>query len=259
MTEFYAQPYADAEGFHFQDMEKFEKGMAALEKRGVEEVEIQFIEGDSAEAQLFEALQLNQASIERWFEDIEALDEHEMAALYYIVAFYGEKNLDKALALVEDEVRAFEGSVEDYARDLAESTGEGINTFTNPEFYFDYEAFGRDLGYNGEDGSREVQEELDEAQRELEEAATGEADADEIEELEDRVEDLEKQMKELDARTNEEIGEEYVDGIGGVKELGMETAEMYFDWEKLARDMELGGDVTQFDFAGSSWVVDYHG
>ena len=49
MTEFYAQPYSiEHTGFTFNSFETFEAGMEKLNKRGCEEVEIQFIDGDIA-------------------------------------------------------------------------------------------------------------------------------------------------------------------------------------------------------------------
>ena len=45
----------------------------------VEEFEIQFIDGDNA--QLFEACGINQANLNRWFDDIEFLQDHEKVNL----------------------------------------------------------------------------------------------------------------------------------------------------------------------------------
>ena len=47
MTEFYAQLYSiEHTGFTFNSFETFEAGMEKLNKRGCDEVEIQFIDGD---------------------------------------------------------------------------------------------------------------------------------------------------------------------------------------------------------------------
>ena len=47
MIQFYAQPYSlDHTGFYFDSIEQFDNGMKQLNKRGCEEVEIQFIDGD---------------------------------------------------------------------------------------------------------------------------------------------------------------------------------------------------------------------
>lgn len=51
----------------------------------VEEFEIQFIEGERADAELFEALSINQGTLRTWVDDFDTLDERETAALFYLV------------------------------------------------------------------------------------------------------------------------------------------------------------------------------
>ena len=64
MTEFYVQPYSlDHTGFYFDSIETFENGMKALNKRGCEEVEIQFIDGDEHLADLAKAATIHQGDV----------------------------------------------------------------------------------------------------------------------------------------------------------------------------------------------------
>lgn len=50
--------------------------------------------------------------------------------------------------------------------------------------------------------------------------------------------------------------ESYIDDMGGPAKLGKETLEMYFDYDAFARDMELNGDVVEFEFGGTTYTAD---
>ena len=76
------------------------------------------------------------------------------------------------------------------------------------EMYFDYEHFGRELEWD----LPSLLEDYDYA------------DAKEIEDL-----------------GYEELAEWYIDGIGDVKELGIETIKAYFDYQKLERTLDMEG------------------
>lgn len=219
MSKFYAQPYStSAQGFYFSSPEGFAQKSARNIDPGsgalVEEYSIEFIDGPKIDAHLFEALSKKHfISPEAWYEDFEPLGDDEKAALAYLVDDLGY-DLDDAFNKADD-VRMFEGSPEDYAHELLDDIGvENINT---PEAYFDYEAFGRDIGYD-----LDPDDEGDEYYLSL---------------------------------SDKERGEEYVDSMGGVGELGKQTLANYFDYEAFARDMVLGGDVNEFDFAGTHYVV----
>ena len=216
----YANPYdITAGGFYFTSAEEFEKKFRA--RLPVEEYEIDFIDGSSEDAALFEAVGVYQGpSIERYFDDVVTLDDWEKPALYYVMSVYGVQDLDEALVLVRDEVRTMEGTVKDYVENLIDDLG-GVGHLAGDsvEMYFDYEMFGRDLGFDLDPDNPDDEYYLN---------------------LSDR-----------------ERGEEYVDSIGGVKELGKEIGERYFDVDSFARDVELNGDATEFTFAGSTYVTDY--
>lgn len=145
MAEFYAQPYQDATGFYFSTFDDFEKGMELLEERGIEEVEIQLIEGSTVESRLFDAAEITRGNIETWFDEVENLDEEQQVGLLWLVSYAGYK-LDDALLKVED-VRLFEGSAEEYAEELLD---EGVISEEQLKQYFDAEKFARDLDFGGD-------------------------------------------------------------------------------------------------------------
>lgn len=145
MTEFYAQPYSlDHTGFYFDSLEKFESGMRALNKRGCEEVEIQFIDGDDHLAKLANAANINQCTIYLWFEQLDDLDETAATQLCYLLDL--GYNIDEVLDRYED-VCLYEGKASDYAYDIINETTEIPESL---RYYIDYDAIARDMQINGE-------------------------------------------------------------------------------------------------------------
>lgn len=145
MTTFYAQPYSlDHTGFYFGSLEEFETGMENLNKRGCEEVELQFIDGESHHAQLAEAAGVNQANIALWFETLDDLDEDDATRLTFLLerGFKLEDALDRF-----DEVCLYKGRAAHYAQELIEETTQIPE---NLRYYIDYEAIARDMRLNGE-------------------------------------------------------------------------------------------------------------
>jgi len=145
MTEFYAQPYSiEHTGFYFDSIEKFEAGMEALNKRGCEEVEIQFIDGEDHLCQLAKALSIGQGDIPLWFDELEDLTSEDATRISFL--------LDCGLS-IDDALTRYEwvclhyGTAEDYAYDLINDTTEVPE---NLRYYIDYEAIARDMKINGE-------------------------------------------------------------------------------------------------------------
>lgn len=79
-TTYYAQPYdLDASGFYFRNFEEYHSKLKACRNRFgqvVEEFELQFIDGETLDCALFEALTISQATIgsfitkaHEWSED----------------------------------------------------------------------------------------------------------------------------------------------------------------------------------------------
>ena len=145
MTEFYAQPYSlDHTGFYFDSIEKYQSGMRALNKRGCEEVEIQFIDGDDHLARLANAANINQCNICLWFAELDDLDETSVIQLCFLLEL--GYNVDEVLDRYED-VCLFEGKASDYAYDLINETTEIPESLRS---YIDYDAIARDMQINGE-------------------------------------------------------------------------------------------------------------
>ena len=146
MTEFYAQPYSiEHEGFYFDSLDKFEAGMEKLNDKGCEEVEIQFIDGEDYLVSLADAVNIDQGSVDIWFEALEDLDAPEAGKIIFLINNLGYC-LSDALDRHED-VCLFNGSARDYAYDLVNDTTE------IPEhlrYYIDYDAIARDMKINGD-------------------------------------------------------------------------------------------------------------
>jgi len=145
MTEFYAQPYSiEHTGFYFDSPEKFEAGMEKLNKKGCEEVEIQFIDGEDHLVRLADAAHIHQGNVDTWYEDLDDLDETEATQIFFLLDL--GYSLSDALDRYED-VYLFNGKASDYAYDLIDETTEVPE---NLRYYIDYEAIARDMKINGE-------------------------------------------------------------------------------------------------------------
>lgn len=226
VTKLYAQPYADAHGFYCSSSEEFDAGMAKLARRHVEEVEIQFIDGPDSLAQLFGALDIGQADVHKWFDEIEHYDLETQAKLYGLVQYHGGKSYLESADL--DDIRMFEGRPEDWAYSLIEDTGfprERVGgTSWSPKLapmwsYFDFDQYWRGL-----------ETELDEQT---------------IEEV-DHLHDAQEKV-------------EYLWNEGLISEPSSDEELLpYFDAELFARDAELEGSIDSFQFGGDHWVMEGH-
>jgi len=224
----HAQPYdISANGWYFKSasdwVKKFQSHLP------VEEYEIQFIDGPDAARALFDAMGVNQVSVEEYFErlsEIKSMREDELAALHYALHGLG-LDFGEALRLVEDEIRVTEGHAKEYVEEMIDDQG-GVGALGREtiERYFDYEAFGRDLGFD--------------------------LDSDDPD----------------DARwiemSDEERGEAYIEekGIDHLFDKPRDkreapVGERYFDVDAYARGAELNGEVVEFRYAGKTWTTSY--
>ena len=156
MITLHAQPYdINANGFYFDDFDQWEDRLKMAEENGVEEFELQYINGDNEETLFANIMEPDQANIEQWFElldEWETKNEVEQAAIAYLVEGLNTDVVD-AFAQVEgagEEPVMMEGSVLDYAHETVDDCGMLDDM---PEFlrrYFDYEAFARDLEISGD-------------------------------------------------------------------------------------------------------------
>jgi hypothetical protein len=145
---YFAQPYnLDATGFYFSTLEEYQtKADNCRDAFGmpVEEFELQFIEGENHA--LFNALQINQATLVEWFETLADMDPADDA--YAIAVWLAEQGADMAdIPDRIDDFYIFDGTAEDYAR---EHFCEGLELPDYVERYIDYAAIGRDMVLGGE-------------------------------------------------------------------------------------------------------------
>ena len=239
MAELHAQSYAvDGPGFYFDNEVEYDRQIEQLAKRGYEEFEIQFIDGDSEDAELFSALKISQGEVGRWFDDVEPLDTQEKATLFYLADHgYG---LDESLRLLRDGDRtASQGSMVDYVYEYLDDIGGAAELGEETlQTYFDYEAFGRDISLSG-DATSGLQDDAEYAREHGDE---------------EEAERLEAEIERIDGLSNRELGEETVESLGW-DGVGDQNLTQYFDHEKFARDLVLGGDRLEFEFAGETWTA----
>ena len=81
MAKLYAQPYdISATGFYFDTAEEYAQKAAKNKNdygQTVEEYELQFIDGESIDAKLFEALGVNQCNFPEFLEACDTWDESQ--------------------------------------------------------------------------------------------------------------------------------------------------------------------------------------
>ena len=149
-NQYHATPYdTSATGFYFSNYEDYaDKAAKHRNEYGdpVEEYEIQFIDGDNH--QLFSALSVNQANLKQWFDDYQGLEGEELIKAIYL-AEDQHCDMNEILDKLEDVV-LFEGTAEEYTDSYIEDTGLLDQIPESLQFYFDTEAFARDMLINGE-------------------------------------------------------------------------------------------------------------
>jgi antirestriction protein len=208
MPKLYANPYdISASGFYFKSPEEYEKlWQEAYDKRGTEEYEIDFIDGDAMETALWYAGPTGSpGDLEDYFDLLAAREDDQIRFLLYAEQ-YSPSSYD--LGEVPEDFNYSPGTLEDYAYELVNDAGVGNDS------YFDYEAFGRDLAISGD--------------------MTNDLDEDDPDDAE--------QIAFYEDMSDRELGEHVVyEVFGGVDELGKRTREMYFDYEAFARDLGYDG------------------
>ena len=112
-------------------------------------------------------------------------------------------NLEKNTLMSDEENLAY--TYIESIGDLECAVGDRIS------YYFDYEAFGRDLRFD----------------------------------LDYMLEDYEEEEKEkIENLSDSALADWYIDGFGDIEELGKETLERYFDYEAFGRDLGYSFTIT---------------
>lgn len=152
MTTLFAQPYdITANGFYFDSVEDYNENAEKNRNSAgfpVEEYELQFIDGESIDAALFEALDVNQASFGAF---LDACEEWDTAQKQKVIIAVGEGayNFDLQSDAPDDlDIDLYEL---DSLKELAEQfVDEGLfgEIPTSIQNYLDYDAIARDLGFD---------------------------------------------------------------------------------------------------------------
>jgi Antirestriction protein (ArdA) len=150
MTQLFAQPYdGTVTGFLFETEAEYNEKAAQLRNAyglKVEEFEIQFIDGDRIDAQLFEALSVHQGNVGAYFEAVETWSDDEKIKVIIAV---GEAGYPFTLGSDSPDHLDVDLYEIDSLRDLAmQFVEEGLfgDIPERIQFYLDYDAIARDLG-----------------------------------------------------------------------------------------------------------------
>jgi hypothetical protein len=150
MTQLHAQPYdISAAGFYFDSLEEYET-KAAKNRNDyggiVEEYEIQFIDGEDIDSQLFEALKVHQGNFNSFLDACDRWDDYHKRKVIIAVGECGYSFDLKSGDPDDFEVDIYEHSS---LKELAETfVDEGLfgKIPENMVNYLDYDAIARDLG-----------------------------------------------------------------------------------------------------------------
>ena len=156
-NQYFSNPYnTSVGGFYFSDYADYlEQADNLKDSFGmpVEELELEFIDGDNAE--LFNLLEVNQATLKLWFDSMEELDGEKLIRALYLAEYLNISISDILDQL--DDVMLFEGDARSYAENYIEDTGLLDEMPENLRYYFDVEAFARDMLLSGDIDEVEIQ------------------------------------------------------------------------------------------------------
>jgi antirestriction protein len=150
MTTLFAQPYdITANGFYFDSVEEYnENAEKNCNSTGfpVEEYELQFIDGESVDAALFEALSVNQVNFGAF---LNACEEWDTAQKQKVIIAVGECGYSFDLQSGDPDGFDIDLYELDSLKELAEQfVDEGLfgEIPASIQNYLDYDAIARDLG-----------------------------------------------------------------------------------------------------------------
>ena len=174
---------------------------------------------------------------ERWYHEAGLPTEEEFDKIneFYMMddsrkdAYEAYLDLGIGSGDMEDFEERYQGeyqSEEDFAYNLVDDLGWDSIGKDSLDMYFDYDAFGRDLMYDFHMGDEDNK------------------DVDGNPEDPDHYYDNEGyDMGEYESER--QVAEDYIDNLGGVDQLGTDTARRYFDYEAFARDLFIS-DYTYY-------------
>ena len=155
-TLYYAQPYdISASGFFFKTYDEYlskSKNHKNDYGQEVEEYELTMTDGENHT--LFELLSISQATIENWFENFKDLSGNDLISAIYL-ADYINSPMEEILDRI-DEVMLFEGNAVEYTENYITDCGLLDDMPENLRYYFNTEAFARDLLLGGDINEVEI-------------------------------------------------------------------------------------------------------
>ena len=165
MTQLYAQPYnIDANGFYFEDAEEFKKkshNLCDSFGQPAEEFEIQWIEGEVIDQQLFKALNISQSNIELFLEKIEEWTDEDKEKVLIKCELYPTLNVKDVDPDDIDIIYYKVSSMKDLAEQFVDEGYYG-DLSTMPDAlknYIDYDSIANDLRCSGEYGEIDINNE----------------------------------------------------------------------------------------------------
>lgn len=142
------------------------------------------------------------------------MDDDDKDAYEAFVEYTGNDSVDS----FRDAYEGRFNSAEDFAYHMVDNLGwDGIGE-NNLEMYFDYDAFGRDLMYDFHIGDEDNE------------------DAEGNPEDPDHYYDNDG-YDQGEYESDRQVAEDFIENMGGVDQLGKETASRYFDYEAFGRDL----------------------
>ena len=158
---------------------------------------------------------LSEETFDKIIEWYEMDDEERSAYEAYLDLGVGDD--------IEDFHERYEGQFSS-PTDLAYHLVEELGLPGNAEYYFDFETFGRELSYDYHEGDPDYEDDEGNPQDPEHYYDSDEHDIGEI-------------------RSDSELGEDFVDNMGGVEELGKDTIERYFDYEQFGRGSKVQSEL----------------
>jgi hypothetical protein len=134
---------ADAEitGFIFTDLDSY---LGEYDHRhalfGTEEYDLQMIDGDQIDQELFVSLKINQATLTEWFNEIQILTFAEKIGLWFLVGCCGYQ-LAAALDSIQDGLTIFHGTKKELV---------GLSRRRHPPSTFNVEHLFQEFHFAGE-------------------------------------------------------------------------------------------------------------
>lgn len=215
MPTLFANPYSsDLRGFYFDSLDEYERKLTKSQQVFSSDYEhsIEFIDGDARDLNLYEALSGRDGISPGQVEDyFTLLDELDEPESAAFLAYINVSGLPKDS--MADLAASIEAARDAYVGEMSLTDyAESLvddEIMTNLDLYFDYDSFGRDLRMDHDDEDERMYEGM----------------------------------------SDEDVGYEYVEDLGGVETLSKETISRYIDYDQLARD--LSHDMTEISVDGS--------